>query len=290
MARLTRRTFVSAVVSLAAAGQVRAMGREPRVATLDWALLETLLAIGANVVAATELRQFMEVVVKPDLPSGVVDIGLRGTPNFEALQFAQPDLIFNSNFYAWADPFIGRIAPVESHSIYVTGKSPYALAEQATLAIGERLAIPAAQDLVTDLAVRLDHLKQAFTAGESRPVLPINLGDARHYRVFGSDSMFGEVLTRLGLSNAWQGATNYSATAPLGIETLASMPDAWLVLIPPHPQDVFEALTKSAFWKALPAVRESRVLTVGSINPYGALPAARRFAEFLAKGLSGARG
>jgi iron complex transport system substrate-binding protein len=43
---------------------------------------------------------------------------------------------------------------------------------------------------------------------------------------------------------------------------------------------------RSSFWRALPAVREKRVLVVGSVNPYGALPAARRFAEELAKGLT----
>lgn len=286
MHRFSRRAILSAAAASAAARVLRAQDAGPRIATLDWALLETLLAIGANVVAATELRQFRQVAVKPDVPQGVADLGLRGTPNFEALRFARPDLIFNSNFYAWADPLMSRIAPVESHPIYKPGESPYILAEQATLAIGERLRLPAARRVVEDLADRLDRYKNLFAKGDGRPLLPINLGDARHYRVFGSDSLFGEVLKRMGLANAWAGATSYSAVAPMGIETLASMPEAWIVLIPPHPEDAFAALTESVFWKALPAVRENRVLTVGSINPYGALPAASRFAEFVVKGFS----
>ncbi|WP_105402715.1 MULTISPECIES: ABC transporter substrate-binding protein [unclassified Neorhizobium] len=287
--QFTRRTMLSAAAALAAARTLRAQETGPRVATLDWALLETLLAIGANVVAATELRQFRQVAIKPDVPDSVADLGLRGTPNFEVLRFARPDLILNSNFYAWADPLMRRIAPVENHSIYKPGESPYLLAEQAVLSIGERLQLPAANRMVEELAARLDRYKNLLAGGDGRPVLPINLGDARHYRVFGSDSMFGEVLKRVGLANAWTGATSYSAMAPMGIETLASMPEAWIVLIPPHPEDAFATLTESAFWKALPAVRENRVLTVGSINPYGALPAARRFADFLAEGFSHAR-
>ncbi|WP_037078989.1 ABC transporter substrate-binding protein [Neorhizobium vignae] len=281
--------MLTAAAALAAARTLRAQEAGPRVATLDWALLETLLAIGANVVAATELRQFRQVAIEPDVPEGVTDLGLRGTPNFEVLRFAGPDLILNSNFYAWANPLMSRIAPVETHSIYKPGESPYILAEQATLAIGERLRRPAARGMVEELAARLDRYRGLFARGDGRPVLPINLGDARHYRVFGSDSMFGEVLKRLGLANAWTGATSYSAMAPMGIETLASMPDAWIVLIPPHPEDAFATLTESAFWKALPAVRENRVLTVGSINPYGALPAASRFANLLAEGISRVR-
>lgn len=282
--QFTRRSLLAAAAASTATRALRAEAAGLRVATLDWALLETLVAIGANVVAGAELRQFRQVAVKPEVPQDVADLGLRGTPNFEALRFARPDLILNTNFYAWADPLMGRIAPVESHPIYKPGESPYILAEQATLAIGERLRRPAARRMVEALADELDRYKDLFTKGDGRPVLPINLGGARHYRVFGSDSMFGEVLTRLGLTNAWTGATSYSAMAPMGIETMASMPEAWIVLIPPHPGDALARLTESAFWKALPAVRESRVLTIGSINPYGALPAASRFAEFLVEG------
>jgi iron complex transport system substrate-binding protein len=98
--------------------------------------------------------------------------------------------------------------------------------------------------------------------------------------------MFGAVLARLGLDNAWTGATAYSAMAPIGIETLATMPDAWILLIQPHPADAITTLEKSAFWKALPQVREGRVLTLASVNPYGALPAAGRFSDLVTEGLT----
>ncbi|AJC81872.1 ferrichrome ABC transporter substrate-binding protein (plasmid) [Rhizobium etli bv. phaseoli str. IE4803] len=285
MAFLSRRQFLAgAAASLSAPAPMRA-AESVRVATLDWALLETLLAIGANLVAATELRQFREVAVTPDVPATTADLGLRGTPNLEVLRFARPQLIFNSNFYAWADDRMRAIAPVESHAIYKPGESPFALAEQVTLAIGERLQLAAAKRLTEDLSARLDHYRSIFAAGDGRPVIPINLGDARHFRVFGSDSMFGEVLKRVGLKNAWQGATSYSAAAPVGIETLAAMPDTWIVMIAPHPAGAVATLSASSFWNALPAVREKRVLTLGAVNPYGALPAAGRFADLLAEGL-----
>ncbi|MBY3075013.1 ABC transporter substrate-binding protein [Rhizobium laguerreae] len=285
MAYFSRRQFLAgAAASLSVPAYSRA-AESVRVATLDWALLETLLAIGANVVAATELRQFREVAITPDVPATTADLGLRGTPNFEVLRFARPDLIFNSNFYAWADERMHGVAPVESHAIYKPGESPFALAEQATLAIGERLQLAAARQLTEELAARLDRYRALLAAGDGRSVIPINLGDARHFRVFGSDSMFGEVLKRVGLTNVWQAQTSYSAAAPVGIEILASMPDAWIVMIPPHPADALATLATSSFWNALPAVREKRVLMLGSINPYGALPAAGRFADLLAEGL-----
>ncbi|WJH42288.1 ABC transporter substrate-binding protein [Aliirhizobium terrae] len=258
----------------------------PRTATLDWAHLETLLALGANVVAAPELRQFRDIAVEPATPDTVADLGLRGLPNLETLSFAKPDMIFNSNFYAWADPLLSGIAPTYNFGVYVPGEDPYLMAQKATVAIGDHLGTSDAAACVAEVNGRLDALRRQLFIGDGRPVLLINLGDARHYRVFGADSMFGSVLTRLGLENAWTGATAYSASAPVGIETLASMPDAWIVMIPPHPLDAITALERGAFWNALPAVREKRVITVGSINPYGALPAARRFAEEIAKGLT----
>ncbi|MBY3444210.1 ABC transporter substrate-binding protein [Rhizobium laguerreae] len=286
MAYFSRRQFLAgAAASLSVPAYSRA-AESVRVATLDWALLETLLAIGANVVAATELRQFREVAITPDVPATTADLGLRGTPNFEVLRFARPDLIFNSNFYASADERMRGVAPVESHAIYKPGESPFALAEQATLAIGERLQLAAARQLTEELGARLDRYRALLAAGDGRPVIPINLGDARHFRVFGSDSMFGEVLKHVGLTNAWQAQTSYSAAAPVGIEILASMPDAWIVMIPPQPADALATLATSNFWNALPAVREKRVLMLGSINPYGALPAAGRFADLLAEGLT----
>jgi iron complex transport system substrate-binding protein len=248
--------------------------------------METLIAIGSNLVAGTELTQFRQVAVTPTVPAGVADLGLRGTPNFEVLLDTRPDLIFNSNFYAWADERMRLIAPVESHAIYTPGQSPYVLSEQATLAIGDLLGLPSAKALVEGTREALENYRVRFAQGDHRPILPINLGDARHFRVFGSDSIFGEVLARTGLTNAWPDLTSYSATAPVGIEKLAAMPDAWILLIPPYPAEAYAELQESTFWNALPPVREGRVILIGSINSYGALPTARRFADLLAGGLA----
>lgn len=265
-------------------------GATARTATLDWALLETLIALGSNVVAAPELQQFRNVAVEPTVPEAVADLGLRGLPNLETLFFAKPDIIFNSNFYAWADPLLSGIAPTHNLGIYLSGEDPYLMAERATIAVGQQLdSLSKAETYLRETAGRLEELRQKFAEGDGRPIVLVNLGDARHYRVFGRDSMFGSVLDRLGIENAWNGKTAYSAAAPMGIETLASMPDAWIVLIPPHPVDAIMTLDRSAFWNALPAVRDRRVVTLGSINPYGALPAVRRFAEELSKGLTNVR-
>ncbi len=93
--------------------------------------------------------------------------------------------------------------------------------------------------------------------------------------------MFGETLLRLGIENSWITPTNYSAMAPIGLEALAQFPEAWIIVLGPVPADAARILPKSAFWNLLPNVRNGHVLTLESINPFGALPSARRFARLL---------
>jgi iron complex transport system substrate-binding protein len=261
-----------------------------RIATVDWAVLETLLALGKSPVAATELRQFAEIAVEPAVPKSIADLGLRGVVNLEMLLLSRPDLIFSSNFYASTEDRLRAIAPVESFTIYAGGIRPFAASEAMTAQLGTRLGISeTAKAYLTETTADMTRFRDRLASVTTRPVIPINLGDPRHFRVFGHDSMFGEVLARLGLANAWTQATSYSALAPIGLEALASVPEAWIVLLPPTPPDAARTLATSAFWNALPPVREGRLLELAAVNPYGALPAARRFARLLTEALLRAR-
>jgi iron complex transport system substrate-binding protein len=277
----------AALALLAATGASRsASAAEMRVATVDWSVLETLLALGFPPVAAPELRQFREIAVEPAVPEAVADLGLRGTVNFELLLLSRPDLILSSSFYVASEPRLRRIAPVESFSVYAPGRPPYEPAVAMTRAIGERLGIAAAaQRYIAETEAEFAALRARLEPLATRSVIPVNLGDARHFRVFGDDSLFGEVLKRLGLANAWTDRTSYSAMAPIGLEALARVPEAHIALIPPVPLGAMETLARSAFWNALPNLREGRLLRMGPINPYGGLPAARRFARLLTEAL-----
>ncbi len=273
---LTRRSVLAGLAAIAA---VPARAAALRVATLDWAILETLLALKADVVAATELVLFRQIAVEPPVPDTVADLGLRGSPNFEALRLAAPQLIFNSNFYARSNNRLERIAAVESYPVHVAGERPYALAEAMARGIATRLGLDPAP-LIDGTRDGLAALRGRIAA--DRAVLPINFGDPRHFRVFGPDSMFGDVLTQLGLANAWTQPTSYSAMAPIGIETLAQFPEARIAVIGPEPPDVVDMLGRNPFWHALPQVKAGRVMMLGPINPFGALPSAARFGRLLA--------
>jgi ferric hydroxamate transport system substrate-binding protein len=282
---LDRRGFlaVSAGACLAA---FPARASASRVAAVDWAMLETALAMGIAPVAATELIQYRKIVIDPPVPEATSDIGLRGTPNYEMLRLAEPDLILSSNFYEPQRAILERIAPVVSAPVYLPGSPTYDLAEEAAGAIGAATGLEAqAAALVersADAIARGAELLEPFT---DRPLFAVSLGDARHFRAFGPDSLIGDVLSRLGFENAWFSDTSYSAAAPVGFEALARVPQARVVIVEPIPPDAGPGLQKNPLWQALPMVREGRVHMLPPVNHFGGLPSGMRFCRLLAQAL-----
>ncbi len=282
---VSRRAFlVAGACSLFAAGKADAVGG---MAIIDWGLLETALALGAPLAAATELRQFRQIAIEPPVPDTVVDLGLRGAPNIELLRLLKPDFVLISGFYEYMRPGLERIADVVSLPVYEAGNPPYALAEYSTQALAERVGRSAEAELyVQSVADDLSRIRARIAPLADHPMFAISLGDSRHFRAFGMDSMFGDVLGRLGLRNAWTDETSYSAAAPVGIEALARVPDASIAVVGPLPPEVQRTLDENALWNALPAVREGRVAVLDPVNHFGALPSASRFARLLARGFS----
>ncbi|MFD2237266.1 ABC transporter substrate-binding protein [Aureimonas populi] len=281
---LTRRGVLAAAAGALMPWPARARAR--RVAIVDWALLETMLALGEAPMAAVELVLFRQLAVEPAVPQGVVDLGLRGSMNLELLASLAPEVVYGSNYSAWAHELIERIAPVRSLSIYERGQSPFPKAEAAMRALGADLGLEGrAADTIAQTRAEIAARGRASARHRSRPLFVINIGDPRHFRAFGGDSMFGDVIAMMGFENAWGPQTSYSASAPVGIEALARAPEATVVIIGPVPPDARRVLPQSALWRAMPAVKAGRVVTLDTVNPFGALPAARRFARLLEAGL-----
>ncbi len=229
-----------------------------RFAVIDWAMLETALAIGAVPVAATELVQYRKMALDPQPPASVTDLGLRGAPNLELLRIISPDLIVSSNFYEFERVSFEHVA------------------------LGHKLGREAeAQTLIAACEAEIAATRQRFSGMAERKTFLISLGDSRHFRAFGPDSLFGDVLQRLGFENAWTGGTDYSAAAPVGLEQLARAPDASIVVIGPTEEETLRRLPQNALWNALPAVREGRAVFLPALDHFGGLPTARRFLRLL---------
>lgn len=285
--RPTRRSFLTAAGFMLAAGlPLRAATARPRLAAIDWAMLETAIAIGHMPVAACELVRYRLDAVEPEIPGHVTDLGLRGAPNFELLQLTRPDLILNSPYYTFYEERLKTIAPVLTLPFYTPNEPPLAKALSALKALAEAVEDPHAGERALQKTQAALKSHAAAVAGfTDRPVCLVNIGDARHLRAFGFDSMFGDTLSRIGLANAWDNGTAFSFLAPVPIERLAEMPEARLIVIGEIPPEARRGLSRSILWQALPPVREGRVYHLPDINPFGGVPSALRFARLLEQAL-----
>ena len=259
----------------------------PRLAAIDWAMLETAMALGVVPVAACELIRYRETAIAPEIPAHVTDLGLRGSPNFELLQLTRPELILSSNYYTQIEDRLSAIAPVLAPSFYVSGEAPWPKAIAALHVLADRLGQP---ELGARAAARaeaeLATLARRLEAAGNRPVYVIDIGDARHFRAFGADSMFGDLLTRMGLENAWDRPSRFAFSAPVPLERLAERPEARIVTVSGVPTLARRSLERSVLWSRLEPVARGRLHHLAGVNPFGGVPAGLRFARLLTAALT----
>ncbi len=257
----------------------------PRIATVDWTIAETLLALGVTPLAVGDVGPYQAWVGEPRLPAGVVDIGLRTQPNRELLAELKPDRILISPLAAPLAPTLSRIAPVSTIAFYDGQTDLWQRLHEVTLTLarmvgktaeGERLLAGLDRDLAS---------MQAGLPADLPPLLVVQFIDERHVRVFGRHSLFDAVMTRLGLRNGWQNQTNNWGFSVVSIEQFMTLPTARLVVVDPIPVGVSERLQEPGLWQHLPLVRQAPVLHLPAVWSFGGVLAARRFAGLLSYAL-----
>ena len=255
---------------------------KPRVVSLDWALAETMLAIGVTPVAVVAADDWAQLVVEPALPASVADLGLAQDVNFELIADLRPTLILTSPFLKNLEHTLRRIAPVVPLSVFDEGGAPLGQRRVVTLTLGDLL------DRHLEAEQYLERAEQTFDAERTRlaalsprPLLLLNFIDARHVRVYGGSSLYQNVLARLGLSNAWNRPTGYFGYATVGVEQLATDRDLHCIVFDPVPPDAGPTLRDSPLWSRLPFVRAGHVSFLPPTLMFGAMPAALRFARLL---------
>ncbi|MFG1303163.1 iron chelate uptake ABC transporter family permease subunit [Xanthobacter autotrophicus] len=103
---------------------------------------ETLCAMGVSPCGAAEIPGYERMVSTPPTPPGVMDVGLQGAPNMEALAALAPQLILIQAWQQQQRPRLERCAPVESLTIFTGTGDAYAHASDATRHMGELLGCP----------------------------------------------------------------------------------------------------------------------------------------------------
>ena len=285
-ARIDRRQFVTTLAALPLLQRRPSGDSLLRVASLDWALAETMIALGHDPIAIVAAADWNRYVVEPPLPRGIADLGLHPEINFELLATLAPDLILTSPFVQDLEPVLRRIAPVQRISIFEKGTVPLAQPREVTRIVGARLGRAAAARTFLDKTEQtFDGYRERIRTLNPSPVLLVNFIDARHVRVYGGAGLYQNVLDRIGLANAWARETNYWGYSTVGIEALATATDLRLIAFEPIPPDAQPTLARSPLWSHLPFVRAGHVSVLPSVLMFGAIPSALRFARLLVEHL-----
>ncbi len=282
-ARLPRRDVLAGLALLATSSFAVGAAPLPRVAAMDYGLAEILLTLNAPFVGLSGLGDWDKWVVEPGLPSGVADLGSTQLPNFELLSQLRPDLILTTPYLDPFLPTLQRIGETMRVAIYDEGLEPLDRSVDATRRIGDRLDRRAeAERYLAAAEDEFAAIRARIAAIGPRPVLLLTFIDARHVRVFGGSGLYQSVLGRIGVPNAFAGETNYWGFATLGVERLATLGDAWLMLLDPLPPDALRTGRRSPLWTALPAVRAGRVSRLPPVLMFGTVSSALRCARLVA--------
>ena len=279
-----RRQLIAGIATLAALRKdfVLADSSPTRIASLDWALAETMVALGHTPLAVVAAADWKRFVVEPELPESTLDIGLQQELNFELLARLRPDLILISPFLVHLAPQIERIAETLNLSVFDDGPNPLAQRIEVTRKIGLRLGSSTqAEHFIAETEVAFDTLARRVAALPARPLLFVTFIDTRHVRVYAGASLVQNVIRRIGLQNAWTAPVGYFGFSTVGIEKLATTEDVQLIAFDPVPPDLNQQLQQSRLWTELPFIKAGRIATLPPVFMFGALPTALRLAELL---------
>lgn len=283
----SRREFIAAGALVLTCGpRARAASLPPRVAALGWSCAQTLLALGLVPLAVPEIERYGRLVVEPPIPAQVSEVGLRSEPNLELLRQLAPDLIVIDPSLASARRRLEQIAPVDVFTTLAPGRRPLATSQAATRRLATRLGLEAAcESYLAEVETALAGYSTQAAGYRGGPLYLIHEMFRNRALVFGSTSLYQDVLDRFGLRNAWTGPSSLYGHIVIGLEDLANVPDARLVMINSRAADFERLLRGNPFFSSLPAIRASRLTVLSDVLFYGGVPAAERFARLLAERL-----
>ena len=192
---------------------------------------------GSGAVGVADRRVYDTWVNYPLLPKSTLEAGLRFQPNLERLYQIKPDFFVQSPWYASAKPQFEKIAPVYEVAFGTDKGIDYAHTVATTRKLGKIIGdAPAAEKLVADTETLFARHRAALAAYRSRPLAVVQFADGRHLRIYGKTSLFQAVFDKLGLQNAWTGASNEWGFANITLPDLAKLPpDTLLIVVKPHP-------------------------------------------------------
>lgn len=272
----------------------RARAAAPRrVIVLDWGLTELTLALGVLPVGMANTAGFRRNFTACPVPDSVVDLGLMFQPNMELMLALKPDLIVITPAHASMRGALERIAPTVTLGMFRASPTPYTAACEETMHLARlfeceaqgEAAVMQSQRAIAAARAKLDALP-ATSQARTAPVYLTRFIDESHLRVFGTHSLFGELLAQLGLRNAWGAADGAAASAMISFDALDADPRATLVYVKPLPGMTATMMQTSRVWQAMPFTGAGRMTGMAEVPPEGGILSAAWFAHALVDALA----
>lgn len=253
-----------------------------RIIALEWLPLEMLFALGVTPLGAADTVDYRTWVGEPRLPESVLDVGRRAEPNLEYIAELNPDLLVYSEGYGPRADLLDALAPSMAFHFSSEQRQPLQTVSDGLLRLGERLnRLQVAQAHLRDTEAYFRRARERLNGFQQQPLLIFTLVDDRHVVIFDNNSLFGNVMTRLGIENAWRTGENEWGTVTVGIEQLASLPPVRAICLDHHDAVAREKAIATPLWQAIPFVSQHNLRVVPAIWIFGATLSARRFCRML---------
>ncbi|MBB3773930.1 iron complex transport system substrate-binding protein [Angulomicrobium tetraedrale] len=291
-ARIDRRSFLAGAALLCAPAANATASAAPRVAAVDWAAAECLLALGIAPIAIADIATYRQWLPEFQPPPDTRDLGSRAEPNLELLAALTPDRIFLSNWQRGLAPLLQRIAPVEVVTIVDARSDAMDNVREAFTRIASSTGRQeAASSYLSAFDASLAGSSRALAGVASRPVyVGVLHENGTQLFLYGKGSWVHSLMLRLGLRNALRAPTSAFGNALVDIAELAAVPDAVLLYLDQgaRTRRAERALRASTLWQGLPMVKEGRARTIPPFYALGGAPSIRRTMRLLAEALENA--
>ena len=280
MSKFSRRKFLTtaAISALVAACTTTPVNQQnsstltttpTRIVALEWVYVEDLLALGIQPVGVADIDGYQEYVnIEPKLADNVVNVGTRQEPSLEAIAKLAPDLIIGVEFRhrSILQP-LSAIAPTQLYP-QPEGENQLATVTQTFEAIATAVN---RQDAAATVLQQMQNTFQSATAQLEAINLLNDSFVLAHFvpgtpqpRLFTNQALAVQILTQIGLNNAWAGGVNQYGFSTVGLEELATVQQANFLYIAAADDPQWQKWQRSPVWQELEFVKQNRLYPIGA--------------------------